>query len=128
MFGRLINGKLQIAPKHFRMDNGGLILNFNNSEERMKEFGFKEVIDIRPAFDKNTQFLNMVEYKETEESITLVYEVLDKPVEEEPVAEPTPEEVQILELKERINSLEAIINQLTQVVATIPVNVNNEEE
>jgi hypothetical protein len=128
VFGRLINGKLQIAPKHFRMDNGGLILNFNNSEERMKEFGFKEVIDIRPAFDKNTQFLNMVEYKETEESITLVYEVLEKPVEEEPVAEPTPEEAQILELKERINSLEAIINQLTQVVATIPVNVNNEEE
>lgn len=128
MFGRLINGKLQLAPKHFRMDNGGLILNFNNSEERMKEFGFKEVIDIRPAFDKNTQFLNMVEYKETEESITLVYEVLDKPVEEEPVVEPTPEEVQISELKERINSLEAIINQLTQVVATIPFNVNNEEE
>jgi hypothetical protein len=127
MFGRLINGKLQLAPKHFRMDNGGLILNFNNSEERMKEFGFKEVIDIRPAFDKNTQFLNMVEYKETEESITLVYEVLEKPVEEEPVVEPTPEEVQILELKERINSLEAIINQLTQVVATIPFNVNNEE-
>lgn len=128
MFGRLNNGKLQIAPKHFRMDNGGLILNFSNSEERMKEFGFKEVIDIRPAFDKNTQFLNMVEYKETEESITLVYEVLDKPVEEEPAVEPTPEEAQILELKERINSLEAIINQLTQVVATIPVNVNNEEE
>lgn len=128
MFGRLINGKLQLAPKHFRMDNGGLILNFNNSEERMKEFGFKEVIDIRPAFDKDTQFLNMVEYKETEESITLVYEVLEKPVEEEPVVEPTPEEAQILELKERINSLEAIINQLTQVVATIPVNVNNEEE
>jgi hypothetical protein len=128
MFGRLNNGKLQLAPKHFRMDNGGLILNFNNSEERMKEFGFKEVIDIRPAFDKNTQFLNMVEYKETEESITLVYEVLEKPVEEEPVVEPTPEEAQILELKERINSLEAIINQLTQVVATIPFNVNNEEE
>lgn len=128
MFGRLINGKLQLAPKHFRMDNGGLILNFNNSEERMKEFGFKEVIDIRPAFDKDTQFLNMVEYKETEESITLVYEVLEKPVEEEPVVEPTPEEVQISELKERINSLEAIINQLTQVVATIPFNVNNEEE
>jgi hypothetical protein len=128
MFGRLINGKLQLAPKHFRMDNGGLILNFNNSENKMKEFGFKEVIDIRPAFDKNTQFLNMVEYKETEESITLVYEVLDKPVEEEPVVEPTPEEAQILELKERINSLEAIINQLTQVVATIPFNVNNEEE
>jgi hypothetical protein len=128
VFGRLNNGKLQIAPKHFRMDNGGLILNFNNSEERMKEFGFKEVIDIRPAFDKSTQLLNMVEYKETEESITLVYEVLEKPVEEEPVVEPTPEEAQILELKERINSLEAIINQLTQVVATIPVNVNNEEE
>lgn len=128
MFGRLINGKLQLAPKHFRMDNGGLILNFNNSEERMKEFGFKEVIDIRPAFDKNTQFLNMVEYKETEESITLVYEVLDKPVEEEPVVEPTQEEVEISELKERINSLEAIINQLTQMVATIPFNVNNEEE
>jgi hypothetical protein len=128
MFGRLINGKLQLAPKHFRMDNGGLILNFNNSENKMKEFGFKEVIDIRPAFDKNTQFLNMVEYKETEESITLVYEVLEKPVEEEPVVEPTPEEVQISELKERINSLEVIINQLTQVVATIPFNVNNEEE
>lgn len=128
MFGRLINGKLQLAPKHFRMDNGGLILNFNNSEERMREFGFKEVIDIRPAFDKKTQFLNMVEYKETEESITLVYEVLDKPEEPEPVVVPTPEEVEISELKERINSLESIINQLTQMVSTIPFNVNNEEE
>lgn len=128
MFGRLVNGKLQIATRQFKTEEGRMILNFNKSENKMKEFGFKEVIDIRPVFDSETQFLNVLKYNETEDAIEIIYQVVDKPVEEEPVAEPTPEEVQILELKERINSLEAIINQLTQVVATIPVNVNNEEE
>lgn len=126
MFGRLVNGKLQIATRQFKTEEGKMILNFNKSENKMKEFGFKEVIDIRPVFDSETQFLNVLKYNETEDAIEIIYQVVDKP--EEPVAEPTPEETQILELKERINSLEAIINQLTQVVATIPVNVNNEEE
>lgn len=126
MFGRLVNGKLQIATRQFKTEEGKMILNFNKSENKMKEFGFKEVIDIRPVFDSETQFLNVLKYNETEDAIEIIYQVVDKP--EEPVAEPTPEETQILELKERINSLEAIINQLTQVVATIPFNVNNEEE
>lgn len=126
MFGRLVNGKLQIATRQFKTEEGKMILNFNKSENKMKEFGFKEVIDIRPVFDSETQFLNVLKYNETEDAIEIIYQVVDKP--EEPVDEPTPEETQILELKERINSLEAIINQLTQVVATIPVNVNNEEE
>lgn len=128
MFGRLVNGKLQIATRQFKTEEGRMILNFNKSENKMKEFGFKEVIDIRPVFDSETQFLNVLKYNETEDIIEIIYQVVDKPVEEEPVAEPTPEEVQILELKERINSLEAIINQLTQAVATMPSNVNNEEE
>jgi hypothetical protein len=127
MFGRLINGKLQFATRHFKTDDGKLILNFNKSINKMKSFGFKEVIDIRPAFDKDTQLVNMVGYNETEDAIEILYEVVDKPIEEEVVV-PTPEEVQISELKERINSLESIINQLTQMVATIPVNINNEEE
>jgi hypothetical protein len=126
MFGRLVNGKLQIATRQFKTEEGKMILNFNKSENKMKEFGFKEVIDIRPVFDSETQFLNVLKYNETEDTIEIIYQVVDKP--EEPVVEPTPEEAQILELKERINSLEAIINQLTQVVATIPFNVNNEEE
>lgn len=126
MFGRLVNGKLQIATRQFKTEEGKMILNFNKSENKMKEFGFKEVIDIRPVFDSETQFLNVLKYNETEDAIEIIYQVVDKP--EEPVDEPTPEETQILELKERINSLEAIINQLTQVVATIPFNVNNEEE
>lgn len=123
MFGRLVNGKLQLATRQFKTEEGRMILNFNKSENKMKEFGFKEVIDIRPVFDSETQFLNVLEYNETEDAIEIIYQVVDKPV-----AEPTPEEVQISELKERINSLEAIINQLTQMVATIPFNVNNEEE
>jgi hypothetical protein len=126
MFGRLVNGKLQIATRQFKTEEGKMILNFNKSENKMKEFGFKEVIDIRPVFDSETQFLNVLKYNETEDTIEIIYQVVDKP--EEPVVEPTPEEAQILELKERINSLEAIINQLTQAVATIPSNVNNEEE
>ena len=126
MFGRLVNGKLQIATRQFKTEEGKMILNFNKSENKMKEFGFKEVIDIRPVFDSETQFLNVLKYNETEDTIEIIYQVVDKP--EEPVVEPTPEEAQILELKEHINSLEAIINQLTQVVATIPVNINNEEE
>lgn len=123
MFGRLVNGKLQIATRQFKTEDGIMILNFNKSENKMKEFGFKEVIDIRPVFDSETQFLNVLKYNETEDAIEIIYQVVDKPV-----AEPTPEEAQILELKERINSLEAIINQLTQAVATMPSNVNNNEE
>ena len=49
MYAKLIDGALQYAPKNFLTESGQYISNFNNNEDLMIKYGFKEVIDVRPA-------------------------------------------------------------------------------
>ena len=104
-YGILINNELEYAQSRYTTDEGQLIVNFDKNIEVMVQHGFKFVVDEKPEYNKDLQSLSIVGYEETDDSITIIYEVLNTP---EPKATPT--------LEERVISLES--NSLDIVATT----------
>lgn len=101
----LVGEKLIYAKDYYFCNNGELITNFNKDIEAMTQQGFKVVVDEKPKYDKDLQSLSVVGYEETDDSITIIYEILNIP---EPKPTPT--------LEERVISLES--NSLDIVATT----------
>ena len=104
-YGILINNELEYAQNRYTTDEGQLIVNFDKNIEVMVQHGFKIVVDEKPEYNKDLQSLSIVGYEETDDSITIIYEVLNTP---EPKPTPT--------LEERVISLES--NSLDIVATT----------
>lgn len=104
-YGILINNELEYAQSRYTTDEGQLIVNFDKNIEVMAQHGFKIVVDEKPEYNKDLQSLSIVGYEETDDSITIVYEVLNTT---EPKPTPT--------LEERVISLES--NSLDIVATT----------
>ena len=104
-YGILINNELEYAQNRYTTDEGQLIVNFDKNIEVMAQHGYKIVVDEKPEYNKDLQSLSIVGYEETDDSITIIYEVLNTP---EPKATPT--------LEERVISLES--NSLDIVATT----------
>ena len=104
-YGILINNELEYAQSRYTTDEGQLIVNFDKNIEVMVQHGFKIVVDEKPEYNKDLQSLSIVGYEETDDSITIIYEVLNTP---EPKETPT--------LEERVISLES--NSLDIVATT----------
>lgn len=104
-YGILINNELEYAQSRYTTDEGQLIVNFDKNIEVMAQHGFKIVVDEKPEYNKDLQSLSIVGYDETDDSITIIYEVLNTP---EPKPTPT--------LEERVISLES--NSLDIVATT----------
>lgn len=83
MYGKLIDGVLKYAPTNYLTENGKMILNFNTNIEVMLENGFKEVINVVPSYDANTQVVTMDSYTEEDTTITVNYVVTAKPLSKE---------------------------------------------
>lgn len=103
-YGILINNELEYAQSRYTTDEGQLIVNFDKNIEVMVQHGFKIVVDEKPEYNKDLQSLSVVGYEETDDSIAIIYEVLNTP---EPKPTPT--------LEERVIGLES--NSL-DIVAT----------
>lgn len=86
----LVGEKLIYAKDYYFCSNGELITNFNKDIEAMTQQGFKVVVDEKPEYDKDLQSLSIVGYEETDDSIKIIYEVLNTP---EPKPTPTLEYV-----------------------------------
>ena len=82
----LVGEKLIYAKDYYFCNNGELITNFNKDIEAMTRQGFKVVVDEKPEDDKDLQSLSIVGYEETDDSIKIIYEVLNTP---EPKPTPT---------------------------------------
>lgn len=98
MYGKLKEGVLSYAPVNYQLEDGRIITNFNQSEELMKQYGFKNVIDNQPVYDSKTQYLKVDDYTENETSITINYII------NEILVTPT--------LEERLESVEEVILNL----------------
>ena len=98
MYAKLNNGMLSHAQANYQLEDGRIITNFNKSEELMKEYGFKNVIDIQPAYDSKTQYLSVGSYIEDDTNITINYEICEMP------SNPT--------FEERLASVEEVILNL----------------
>lgn len=76
MFGKVVNGKLEVAPHNLKLDDGSLIVNFDENETLLKSYGYKEVIENPPAYDKEKECIIMKDFTETDTTITPSYEVV----------------------------------------------------
>lgn len=83
MYGKLIDGVLKYAPTNYLTENGKMILNFNTNTDVMLENGFKEVINVVPSYDANTQVVTRDSYTEDDTTITVNYVVTAKPLTKE---------------------------------------------
>ena len=101
----LVGEKLIYAKDYYFCNNGELITNFNKDIEAMTRQGFKVVVDEKPEYDKDLQSLSIVGYEETDDSITIIYEVLNTP-------KPKPNQT----LEDRVASLE--VNSIDIVATT----------
>ena len=83
MYGKLIDGVIKYAPTNYLTENGKMIFNFNTNIEVMLENGFKEIINVVPSYDANTQVVTMDSYTEEATTITVNYVVTAKPLTKE---------------------------------------------
>ena len=83
MYGKLIDGVIKYAPTNYLTENGKIIFNFNTNIEVMLENGFKEIINVVPSYDANTQVVTMDSYTEEAATITVNYVVTAKPLTKE---------------------------------------------
>ena len=79
MYGKIIDGAIKYAPTNYLTDDNRMILNFNKNVEAMIANGFKEVINIVPSYNVNTQIVRNDGFTETEDAITINYVVEDNP-------------------------------------------------
>ena len=87
MFGKLKNGNLTYAPINLKLENGGIIVNFNKNIDLMKKYGYKEVIDIQPSYDSETQYLTIEDYSETDTEIIVNYSINEIVIDNTPTLE-----------------------------------------
>ena len=83
MYGKLINGAIKYAPVNYLTEDNKMIFNFNTNVDVMKEYGFKEVINVVPSYDANIQTLTMDGYIEDADTITVKYVITAKPLSKE---------------------------------------------
>lgn len=75
MYAKLVEGVPVEAPLNYKLPDGRTILGFNNHVALMKKYGFKEVIDVQPEYDPETEYLITAGYEETENKIIVTYSV-----------------------------------------------------
>ena len=83
MYGKLIDGVIKYAPTNYLTDDNKMIFNFNKNVEAMIANGFKEIINVVPSYDANTQVVTMDSYTEEDTTITVNYVVTAKPLTKE---------------------------------------------
>lgn len=87
MLAKLENGNLTYAPINLKLENGGIIVNFNKNIDLMKKYGYKEVIDIQPSYDVSTQYLTIEGYTETDTEIIVNYAINEIVIDNTPTLE-----------------------------------------
>ena len=77
MYAKVVDNKLQIAPSNY-VKGDKLIINFDKNIELMTQEGFKEVKEVMPLIDEETQELRVASINELEDIIEVFYEVITK--------------------------------------------------
>ena len=78
MYGKIVDGKLQYAPKNYVDSNGVMTLNFDSNIEKMTEEGYKEVINSIPKYDELTHKVVKDKVTEINGKINVVYKIVEK--------------------------------------------------
>lgn len=88
MYGKLINGELQTPP-----------VEISRNIQKMKDAGYKPVIDSKPGYDVETEDAVFVDYMDTGIYIRAMYEIVPiEPTEEEQLIEQTNKAMELLNI------------------------------
>lgn len=109
MYAKLLNGVLEYAPINLNTGEH-LIINFNKNISLMKQYEFKELIDIKPDYDNTIQYLSIEGYIENEDTITINYKINEIEINNESTLE---ERVRELE-KHNANIIATVTCQLSR--------------
>ena len=106
MYGKLVNGELQAPP-----------VEISRNIQKMRDAGFKPVMDNKPAHDINTQDAVFVGYVDRDIYIDVIYEVVEiEPTEGELVIEQTNKVMEML----NINLDDTLSNLSDEKAAEVP--------
>lgn len=105
MYAKLINNQIKYAPRNYNTGEN-LILNFNKNTILLEQYGFKEVVDIKPVYDSSTHYLSIEGYTENENTIVINYKLNEIVINNEPT------------LEERVAELERINQELILLMKT----------
>lgn len=94
-YAKLINGKIEFAPKNEIVCG----IEIEPSKSIMLKMGYKQLLDIKPTYDKETQYLVQDNYEEDEENIFFKYIIKD--IVEKPTLEQT-----IVTLNKKVDELQ----------------------
>lgn len=75
LFGKLVDEKLEYAPKDLILSDGKVIFDYYLDTTQLIMDGYKQVIDNRPTYDEATQYVELKGYTEDITSIEVLYEV-----------------------------------------------------
>ena len=115
MYAKLNNGVLEYAPQNYKLNDGRTIVGFDKSVALMTRYGFKEVIDEKPNYNQETEYLIITGYTEQETTITIVYAVKQMDLVEQ---ELTIDE-KILQLKQVDTQHEEALAELTEMILSL---------
>ena len=88
MYGKLVDGVLQTPP-----------VEISRNIKRMKDAGYKPVIDSKPGYEVETQDAVFVDYIDTGMYIRAMYEIVEiEPTEEEQIIEQTNKAMELLNI------------------------------
>lgn len=80
IYAKLNNDRLEYATDTYKSDSNELILNFKSNSDLMKQYGFKQVVDVPVPYNRNYQTYT-VSYVEDTNTITAQYSVNYLPIE-----------------------------------------------
>lgn len=115
MYAKLNNEALEYAPQNYKLNDGRTIVGFNKSVALMTRYGFKEVIDEKPNYNQETEYLIITGYTEQDATITIVYAVKQMDLVEQ---ELTTDE-KILQLKQVDTQHEEALAELTEMILSL---------
>ena len=115
MYAKLNNGVLEYAPQNYKLSDGRTIVGFDKSVALMTRYGFKEVIDEKPNYNQETEYLIITGYTEQETTITIVYAIKQMDLVEQ---ELTTDE-KILQLKQVDTQHEEALAELTEMILSL---------
>lgn len=75
MFGKIVNGVLQYAPKDLMLDSGEVIVDFNQNEKLMLIYGYLPIEYEKPKYDEEVEYLTIDYYSTLPDKIKVVYKV-----------------------------------------------------
>lgn len=112
MYAKLLNGVLEYAPVNYTLSDGRAIVNFNKNEVLMKKYGFKLVVDEKPIYNQDTEYLVITGYNEQETTVTVLYTIKQM----ELVDQEATIEFKIEQLKKTDSDHELALAELTEII------------